>query len=155
MVDVLAVLGFSLLWALFFGELSLYNLTIGALLGLLLLSVVQRDEERAFPKRLWAVVRFVYEFFVELFKAGLVIAKLALLPKPKFHPHVIAVPLRIQSDGAIALLSATITLLPGTVAMGVSQDKSVLYAHAIGAAEPQAAKDSVVRIETLILRFMK
>ena len=39
--------------------------------------------------------------------------------------------------------------------MGVAPDKSVLYAHAIGAAEPQAAKDSVVRIETLILGFMK
>ena len=63
MVDLLAVLGFSLLWALFFGELSLYNLTIGALLGLVLLSVVQRDQERAFPKRLWAGGSFCLPVF--------------------------------------------------------------------------------------------
>ena len=154
-VEILTIVLIALVWALFFGELSLFNLVVGALLGLFLLSVVQRRQERSFPKRLGAVLRFVYRFFVELFVASIVVARLALVPRPTFHPHIIAVPLRVSSDGAIALLSATITLLPGTVAMGVSADRSVLYAHAIGEADVNKARDSVVRIETLILGFMR
>ena len=155
MVDIFAILGFSLVWSLFFGELSGYNLVVGALLGLFLLSIVQRDRERSFPKRLGALVFFVYRFLVELVVASFVIVKLTLLPRPAFHPHVLAVPLRLQSDGAISLLAATITLLPGTVAMGVSADKSVLYAHAIGEAELSKAHANITRIETLILGFMR
>lgn len=155
MVDILAILGFALVWSLFFGELSLYNLVVGALLGLFLLSIVQRDRERSFPKRLGALLFFGYRFLVELVLASVAIAKLALLPRPRFYPHVLAVPLRLQSDGAISLLAATITLLPGTVAMGVSADKAVLYAHAIGEADVAKARASITRIETLILGFMR
>lgn len=154
MRDILAVLSFALVWALFFGQLTLFNLTVGAILGVLMLSVVQRDVERSFPKRLVGVLRFAGRFLLEVLTANLAIAKLALEPRPEFHPHVIAVPLRVKSDGAVTLLAATITLLPGTVAMGVSEDHSVLYAHAIGEADVKKAHESIVRIETLILGFM-
>ena len=62
-------------------------------------------------------------------------------------------PIRVESDAAIALLSATITLLPGTVAMGISEDRKELYAHAMGASLDEA-KESVTRMETLIMGFM-
>lgn len=155
MSDLLAVLAFALVWALFFGPLTLFNLAVGVLLGLLVLSVVQRDVERSFPRRLWALLRFAGNFLVELVVANVGIARLALSPRIDLHPHVVAVPLRVKSDAAITLLAATITLLPGTVAMGVSADKSRLYAHAIGAAAPAVARDGIRRIETLILGFME
>ena len=151
----LAILAFALLWSLFWGQLTIFNLAMGALLGVFLLSIVQRGDETSFLRRVLAVIRFAYHFVLELVVAGIAIAKLALIPNPSFYPHVVAVPLRITSDGAIALLSATITLLPGTVAMGVSEDKSVLYAHAIGEENIDKARSSIVRIEDLILGFMR
>jgi len=155
MVDSLAILAIALLWSLFNGELSLFNLSMGALLGIFLLSIVQRDKKTSFLGRLFAVIWFICLFLVELFSAGIGVAKLALIPSPAFHPHIVAVPLRIRSDGAITLLSATITLLPGTVAMGVSEGKSVLYAHAIGERDIEKSRDSILRIEDLILGFMR
>lgn len=155
MIDILTLLLFMFVWALFLGHLTLFNLTVGALLGLLVLSVLQRDKKSSFPRRLAAVVRFIYHFFLELLAASFAVSRLALSPKPHFHPHVIAVPLRVTSDGAIALLSATITLLPGTVAMGISADKSTLYAHAIGEEDLDKAHDAVTRIESLILGFTR
>lgn len=155
MVDALAILAIALVWSLFFGQLTLFNLSIGALLGVFLLSIVQRGDETSFLRRVLAVVHFLYHFVVELFVAGISVAALALVPRPAFHPHIVAVPLRVTSDGAITLLSATITLLPGTVAMGVSEDKSVLYAHAIGEKDIDKARASIVRIEDLILGFMR
>jgi len=154
MLELLIVVLLSLLWALFLGELSLFNLLVGALMATGLLSVIQRGSEDNFGLRLFGVLRFIYRFFVEALMANIALAKIAFSPKPVFDPHVIAVPLTLESDEAIALLAATITLLPGTVAMGVSEDKSLLYAHAMGEADVDKAKDSVTRIETLILGFM-
>ncbi len=154
MAETLAVFGIALMWSFLSGRLTVGSLVSGALLGLLLLLVVERARERSFPRRLFAFVRFVLRFLGELVVANVVVALLAVRPRPRFHPHIIAVPLRLQSDAAISLLSAAITLLPGTVAMGVSDDRALLYAHAIGEADPQRSRDSVTRIETLILRFM-
>ena len=154
MLELLTVLAVALLWVFLAANLTLYNLFIGALLGLLFLSVVRREGERSFPARLVGFVRFAAQFLFELFIANIAVALLAVKPRPRLHPHIIAVPLSVKSDAAITLLSAAITLLPGTVAMGVSADRSLLYAHAIGEADVAKSRDSVTRIERLILGFM-
>lgn len=153
--EALVVIAVALLWAFLYGELSTFNLLVGALLGMLLLVAVRRERSSSLPARLWRVLRFLVAFLVELLNAGVAIAGLAVARRPRFHPHVIAVPLRIESDAAITLLSATITLLPGTVAMGTSEDRRTLYAHAIGEADPARSRNSVIRIENLILGFMR
>ena len=155
LAEILVVLAVSLLWAFLYGEFSTFNLLFGALLGMLLLVLVRRERASSLPGRLWRVVRFVAWFFVELLVAGVSIARLTVAREPRFHPHIISVPLRVESDAAISLLAATITLLPGTVAMGTSEDRRTLYAHAIGEADPARSRDSVVRMETLILGFMR
>lgn len=153
--EIIVVIAVALLWAFLYGELSTFNLLMGALLGMLLLVAVRRERSSSLPARLWRIVRFIVWFLVELLRAGVVIAGLTIRRRPRFHPHVIAVPLRVESDAAITLLSATITLLPGTVAMGTSEDRRTLYAHAIGEADPARSRDSVIRIENLILGFMR
>lgn len=155
MAETLTVLAIALLWSFLLGAMTPFNLLVGVLLGILLLSVVQRERGEGFPKRVWGVVRFVARFLVEVVIANIAIARLAIARRPNFYPHIIAVPLRLKSDAAISLLAATITLLPGTVAMGVSEDKRLLYAHAIGEADIEKAKAGVVRIESLILNFME
>lgn len=154
MSEILTIIAIALLWSFLLGAMSPFNLLIGALLGILLLSIVRRDQGEGFPKRFLGFVRFALRFLVEVVIANIAIARLAIARRPNFYPHIIAVPLRLKSDAAISLLAATITLLPGTVAMGVSEDKRVLYAHAIGEADIAKARDSVTRIETLILNFM-
>lgn len=154
MRQIFILLLFALLWPVLVGELTAYNLLVGAALAVLLLSVV-RSGGGPFARRLWAFTRYLGAFLWELVLANVLIALLALRLRPTFHPHVIAVPLRLKSDAAISLLSATITLLPGTVAMGVSNDRKLLYAHAINIADVAAARASVTRMETRILEFMR
>lgn len=154
MSRVVLVLLFALLWPLLVDELNAYNLLVGGALAVLLLSTV-RGGGTSFAKRLGAFVLYLLVFCWELLRANVLIALLALSPRPKLYPHIIAVPLRLTSDAGISLLSATITLLPGTVAMGVSADRKLLYAHAINIADVQDARDSVTQMETYILRFMR
>ncbi len=154
MTPVVVVLAFALLWTLLVGELNAYNLLVGGALATLLLSVL-RTGDASLARRLWGLVRFLGRFLRELVVANVQIALLALSPRPRLHPHIIAVPLRPQSDAAISVLCATITLLPGTVAMGVSSDRTLLYAHAVGLADVDRAKASITLMETYILRFMR
>lgn len=154
MLNLLSIGAVALLWSALAGRLTLANLTVGALLALLLLSVLESGAERSFTARLAAALRFGLRFFAELLVANVTISILAFRPRPRFHPHIIAVELRLQSDAALTLLAGTITLLPGTVAMGFSPDRKLLYAHAMGVEDPEAAREGVRRIETLILGFM-
>lgn len=155
MIDLFAVAAVALLWSFLNGDVTPANLLVGALLALLLLSVVERGDERSFVRRLAALLRFVARFAYELVVANVAIALLAFRPRPRLHPHIVAVELRVESDAALSLLSAAITLLPGTVAMGFSPDRRLLYAHAMAAADPEDAREGVRRIETLILGFMR
>ena len=155
MIETLTLLSLALLWSLLSGGVTLVNLLVGALLGAILLSVIQRSRGRSFASRLFGIARFVALFVIELVQAGVAVVLLSIRPRPQFHPHVVAVPLRIESDAAISLLSATITLLPGTVAMGTSEDGRTLYAHAIGEADPESSRAGIRRIEELILGFMR
>lgn len=153
MSQIIVLLLFSLLWPVLVGDLTAFNLLVGGALAVLLLSVV-RSGGASFAGRAGAFVRYLGAFLWELLLANVIIALLALRPRPRLHPHVLAVPLRLQSDVGISLLSATITLLPGTVAMGVSGDRKLLYAHAINIADVAEARASITRMETRILGFM-
>lgn len=151
---LLTILGMALLWSFLVGQVNAGNLLVGAGIGVLLLSIVQREGERPFARRAWALLRFLLSFLWQLLAANVLVALLALRPRPRYHPHVVAVPLRVTSDAAIALLSAAVTLLPGSVAMGVSGDRGLLYAHTILQADPGRARDALRRLEDLILGFM-
>lgn len=147
------VLAFA--WALFLGEVNLRNLGAGFLIGFLVLALFGRvlDEDR-YVRRGVAALGFVGYFVRELLVANVQVALFALRPKPPLVPVIVAVPLRLRSEGAITFLAATITLLPGTVAMGVSPDRRLLYAHAIGLGNLQAARRSIQGVEDRLLRFL-
>ena len=132
------------MWAYFWsGKLTAYNLIVGGLLAVLLLSVLRGRRRVVCPS--FGGVRALPGgvFSGSCYWQTSLIALLALRRRPVFYPHIIAVPLRLHSDAAISLLSATITLLPGTVAMGVSADRKLLYAHAINIKDIDEARESV------------
>jgi multicomponent Na+:H+ antiporter subunit E len=82
---------------------------------------------------------FVYELFVSAFRVAL----LVLRPDMRSHlkPGIIAFPLTITRDAEITLLANMITLTPGTLSVDVSDDRKVLYVHAISVSD----RDALVR----------
>ncbi|GMA13891.1 Na+/H+ antiporter subunit E [Deinococcus metallilatus] len=143
----------AVVWMLFVGEVSLRELVVGFLLGFGILAVFPRAlGSGGYVGRSLAVLGFVGFFLRELTVANVHMALLALRPHPRLNPMIVAVPLRLQGDVAQTLLAAVIALMPGTVAMGFSADRRTLYAHAIGSATPQAARDSITRVEDRLLR---
>jgi multicomponent Na+:H+ antiporter subunit E len=57
---------------------------------------------------------------------------------PGFHmrPAVVAVPLDVETDLEITLLANLITVTPGSFSLDVSDDRKVLYVHAMYVDDP-------------------
>ena len=53
------------------------------------------------------------------------------------RPGIIAVPLDAKTDVEITLLANLVSLTPGTISLDVSDDRSVLYVHAMFVEDPQ------------------
>lgn len=145
----------AVVWALFAGEVSLRELTIGFALGFAILAVFPWAlGTGGYVRRVLAGLSFLGFFLRELTVANVHVALLALRPRPRLHPRIVAVPLRLRGDGALTFLAASIGLMPGTVVMGFSPDRRVLYAHAIGMPEAGSAHTSILRVEDHLLRVL-
>ncbi|WP_245588493.1 Na+/H+ antiporter subunit E [Deinococcus pimensis] len=143
-------------WALLVGEVSLRTLVAGGLIGFALLAIFRRVREGdGYVRVTLALAGFLAFFARELVVANVAVATLALRPRARLHPVIVAVPLRLTTDVGVTVLAAVITLMPGTVAMGVSRDRRLLYAHAIGIEDADAARASITRVEDHLLRFLK
>src|SRR5690606_38861513 len=79
---------------------------------------------------------FVYELFLSAVRVGVLVAR----PNLRAHlkPAIIAFPLTVTSDREITLLANLITLTPGTLSIDVSEDRKVLYVHAISVEDREA-----------------
>ena len=73
----------------------------------------------------------LFYFLKELLLASLVVAWDVLTPSSRVESGVIALPLDAKSDIEVTILASLISLTPGTLSLDVSEDKRVLYVHAV------------------------
>lgn len=122
----------ALAWMALTGQFSPINFVEGLILGYLMLWLVQRaiGPSNYFSKvaQFLAFIRF---FAWELLLANLRVAYSVLLPRGRLRSGIIAVPLDVQTDTEITLLVNLITLTPGTLSLDLSDDRRVLYVHAL------------------------
>lgn len=87
----------------------------------------------SFPRRLWMLVVLAAIFFRELLASSISVARAAFARSPTLSPAIIAVPVELRSDFAIATLANLVSLTPGTTSLHVSEDRSTLYVHCLDA----------------------
>lgn len=93
--------------------------------------------------KLFQAVWFLLYFFQELIMANLSVARAVLRPMDQLRPGIVAVPLDLDTDTAITLLSTLVTLTPGTLTLDVSSDRKVLYIHAMHAEDLDALRADI------------
>jgi multicomponent Na+:H+ antiporter subunit E len=99
------------------------------------------------------VLRYVAVFLVELSTANVEVAYRVLAPSMPIDPDVVAIPLRVETDAAVATIANTITLTPGTLTMDHEPATNTLYVHAIAASDRRAVVAPIRRLEDYALRI--
>ena len=142
----------ALAWMALTGQFDPVNFVAGFVIGYLLLRLVrQPGEPLAYFKKAMLVIRFAGFYLWELVLANLRVALAVLSPKPRLAPAVVAIPLEARSDVAVTLLANLITLTPGTLALDVSSDRSVMYVHAMHADDLDKVRIDIKTLETRVL----
>jgi multicomponent Na+:H+ antiporter subunit E len=117
---------------------------VGFVLGFIVVVFAQRAlGSTNYGRKVVLVIRFIFFFIYELFKANLRVAYDVITPSQYMRPGVVAIPLSVKTDTEITLLANLISLTPGTLSLDVSDDKSVLYIHAMFVDDPDELRHEI------------
>lgn len=124
----------ALVWAGISGSFSGLNLIFGGLIGGVAVLVL-RDAfagPRA-SRRIRRMLSLTFLFLYELMASAIRVAMVVVRPdlSKAVRPAIVAVPITLKTDVEITLLANMITLTPGTLSVDVSDDRSVIYVHAL------------------------
>ena len=143
-----AILG--LVWCFVHGTVNVNNFVLGVLIAPFIIRpfkpLFNFDMDFSFGnaiKKIPAQITYLYVLITEIIKANVMVAKIVLQPKINIKPGIIAVPIRTKTDIGITAIANTITLTPGTLTIDMSDDRSILYVHAIDATDPEGVAQSI------------
>ena len=126
-IQILINLLLSILWLFSY---SLNNFILGYIFGLLLVLTLRG----LFPGRfymvtVYKVLKLIAVFLIELIKANIDVIRIVLQPTIKNEPAFFTYDTELTTDWQLVLLSTLITLTPGTVVLGISDDRTKIYIH--------------------------
>lgn len=124
----------ALFWSTLWGPVNLPSLSVGFVLGYIVLmglEITGGIENHYYGRKVWRLTKFFFFFLKELWVSNLTVATDVLRIRPKFRPAIIKIPLDITDDTQITLLANVITLTPGTLTLDVAPDKKHIYVHAM------------------------
>ncbi len=147
----------ALLWVALTANVSAPNFLLGFLLGYGVLTLAERQLPAlaGYSRRLPRIIRFVFFYLRELIKANARVAYDVATPSYFMRPGVIAVPLEARTDAEIATVANLISLTPGTLSLDVSNDRRVLYIHAMYIDDEAQLMEDIKYLEHRVLEVMR
>lgn len=134
---------FAAVWAALVGEVDTPHLVFGFILGYGVLWLLRPAIGGSYHRRLPMFVGFVLFFLRELVVSTLRVAWEVITPRKLRHTGIIAVPLDARTDTEITVFANLLTLTPGTLSLDVSDDRRVLYVHAMFVDDPDAMRREI------------
>lgn len=134
----------AFVWMFLAHSYSPSSFIVGYLLGLLILLGFRRFfKTKFYLVRVWAVIKLIYIFNLELLLANISVLKVILKPKLDMKPGIFALETELKSDWEITLLANLITLTPGTLVLDVSENNKILYIHAMDIEDVSSEIDAI------------
>lgn len=157
MIGFFANILLAIAWVSLSGNFSGLNLFAGFVFGYWALMVLQVRVEalHGYSRRFPRLVAFVFYFLKELAKANFRVAYDVATPVWYMKPGVIAIALDAKTDMEITFLSSMISLTPGTLSLDVSDDRRVLFIHAMFLQDEEILRKDLKELERRILRIMR
>ncbi|MCG6657708.1 Na+/H+ antiporter subunit E [Halomonas campisalis] len=144
-------------WVVLSGDFSGLNLVVGLVFGYITLVLIEPQVEalKGYPARIPRILRFLGFFIKELVQANLRVGFDILTPPWHMKPGVIAMPLEARTELEIAMVANLISLTPGTLSLDVSDDRKVLYIHAMFLDDEEELRRNLKEMESRALELFR
>ncbi len=147
----------ALAWVVLSGDFTGINLMVGLVFGYIALVLIEPQVEslQGYPARIPRILRFIGFFIKELLLANLKVAFDILTPPWHMKPGVIAMPLEARTELEITMVANLISLTPGTLSLDVSDDRKVLYIHAMFLDDEEELRHNLKEMEYRALELFR
>ncbi|MFB9147386.1 Na+/H+ antiporter subunit E [Halomonas alkalicola] len=147
----------ALAWVVLSGDFTGLNLVVGLVFGFIALVLIEPQVEalQGYPARIPRILGFIGFFIKELLMANLKVAFDILTPPWHMKPGVIAMPLEARTELEITMVANLISLTPGTLSLDVSDDRKVLYIHAMFLDDEEELRRNLKEMEYRALELFR
>ncbi len=147
----------GLAWVLLSGDFTGLNLLVGMVFGYIALVLIEPQVSalKGYPARIPRIIRFLGFFLKELVQANLRVAFDIVTPPWHMQPGVIAMPLSVRTEMEITMVANLISLTPGTLSLDVSDDRKVLYIHAMFLDDEEELRRNLKEMEHRALELFR
>jgi len=121
-----------LLWMLLWGEFSWLNFVTGIAMAVLV-SIVFYLPPVQLSNRLnvWFLLLFFVRLIIDIVRASVDVAGLALSPRLVTSNAILAVHLRTRSDLILTWTAVATSIVPGSIVVDIDREHSTLYLHVL------------------------
>jgi multicomponent Na+:H+ antiporter subunit E len=134
----------ALAWGALSGEFTLLNLCLGFAMGFaLLFFVAPALGTTNYFRKVGQALSLLLFFVKEVTLANLRVALHVITPSHDIRPGIVAVPLDAQTDSEITFVANLIALTPGSLALDLSDDRKVLYVHAMDVTDAASLRHEI------------
>ncbi|MDY5061230.1 Na+/H+ antiporter subunit E [Staphylococcus simulans] len=131
-IQVLVNLLLAIFWLFVNDSYTLNNFVLGYVFGLLLVFLMRKLlPGRFYMVTLYYVIKLMIIFLVELIKANIDVIRIVIKPKMDNEPAFFVYDTDLKEPWEVVVLSTLITLTPGTIVLGVSDDNKKIYIHCL------------------------
>ena len=148
----------AVVWAALTGNISLGGLLVGFVIGSIALYLTRPlfPGTQSYFRRTGKWAKLIVLFLYELFASSVQVVWDVLTPTQKSKPGIISVPLDVQGEMEILVVTNLISLTPGTLSLDVTADQKTLYIHAMFADDPDAIRKQIKDgMETWVIEAMR
>lgn len=122
----------TIIWVFLTGSFEAVNFIFGFAVNFFILWIISsKDGDDKYFKLIPKLISFFFFFLWEVIVANIQVAYEVMTIKHNMKPGIVKVPLDAKTNLEITLLANLITLTPGTLSLDVSDDRKVLYIHAM------------------------
>ncbi|MEX0652934.1 MAG: Na+/H+ antiporter subunit E [Phycisphaeraceae bacterium] len=130
----------ALVYAALVGDMSLFTLGVGFVLGYLVLSLYCRATGKgSYAVKVFRLLKFAFFFTRILVVANLEVAWEVITPGHTMTPRIIRYDVQGLTPVQITTLASIISLTPGTLSADVAEDAGHLYIHGMYGRDRAAA----------------
>lgn len=129
----------AVIWLALVNTIALGHVLLGLFLGWAIVWLT-RDFLLNVPhlRRPLKLVAFLSKVFYDIVLANLHVARLVLGPQKRLRPAFVEVPMDIEDEFLLSVLACVVSLTPGTVSAGLSNDHKTLLLHGLDVPDADA-----------------